>query len=151
LGGSATLRLQITNVNLGGQIFPLDTDVWSNKGPNKAGYTARNTVGGALLGAIIGGAVGRGEGAAIGAGAGAAGGLAASSATNGPRLYLPAEAMVDFHLANPATVQPVSWQEAQRLASSAPSGPVLVQRPRPIYVVPGPYYGPYPYAYPYPY
>lgn len=151
LGGSATLRLQLTNVNLGGQIFPVSTDEWSNKGPNKAGYTARNTVGGALLGAIIGGAVGRGAGAAIGAGAGAAGGLAASSATNGPRLYLPAEAMVDFHLANPATVQPVSWQEAQRLASSAPSGPVLVQRPRPIYVVPGPYYGPYPYAYPYPY
>ena len=151
LGGSATLRLQLTNVNLGGQIFPIGTDVWSNKGPNKAGYTARNTVGGALLGAIIGGAVGRGSGAAIGAGAGAAGGLAASSITNGPRLYLPAESMVDFHLANPATVQPVSWQEAQRLASSAPSGPVLVQRPRPVYVVPGPYYGPYPYAYPYPY
>jgi BON domain len=151
LGGSATLRLQLTNVNLGGQIFPIGTDVWSNKGPNKSGYTARNTVGGALLGAIIGGAVGRGEGAAIGAGAGAAGGLAASSATNGPRLYLPTESMVDFHLATPATVQPVSWQEAQRLASSAPSGPVLVQRPRPVYVVPGPYYGPYPYAYPYPY
>jgi hypothetical protein len=151
LGGSATLRLQLTNVNLGGQIFPINTDVWSNKGPNKAGYTARNTVGGALLGAIIGGAVGRGAGAAIGAGAGAAGGLAASSATNGPRLYLPAESIVDFHLENPATVQPVSWQEAQRLASSAPAGPVLVQRPRPVYVVPGPYYGPYPYAYPYPY
>lgn len=151
LGGSATLKLRLTNVNLGGQVFPISSDVWDNKGPNKAGYTARNTVGGALLGAIIGGAVGRGEGAAIGAGAGAAGGLAASSATNGPRLYLPAEAMVDFHLATPATVQPVSWQEAQRLASSAPSSPVLVQRPRPVYVVPGPYYGPYPYAYPYPY
>jgi hypothetical protein len=151
LGGSATLRLQVTNVNLGGQVYPISTDVWSNKGPNKAGYTARNTVGGALLGAIIGGAVGRGTGAAIGAGAGAAGGLAASSATNGPRLYLPAESIVDFHLATPATVQPVSWQEAQRLASSAPSGPALVRRPRPVYVVPGPYYGPYPYAYPYPY
>jgi hypothetical protein len=149
-GGSATLRLQLTNVNLGGQIYPVSSDVWSNKGPNKAGYTAGNTVGGAVLGAIIGGIAGRGTGAAIGAGAGAAGGLAASAATTGPRLYLPAEATVDFHLTAPATVQPVSWQEAQRLASSAPSGPTLVQRPRPVYVVPS-YYGPYPYAYPYPY
>lgn len=148
LGGSATLRLQLDNVNLAGHVFPIATDVWSNKGPNKAGYTAANTAGGAVLGAIIGGIVGRGAGAAIGAGAGAAGGLAASSATSGPRLYLPTETSVDFHLASPVSVQPVSWQEAQRLASSAPSGPVLVQRPRPVYVVPG--YG-YPYAYPYPY
>lgn len=151
LGGSGILRLQLTNVNLGGHVYPVSSDVWSSRGPNKAGYTARNTVGGALLGAIIGGAVGRGAGAAIGAGAGAAGGLAASSVTNGPRVYLPTEAAVDFHLASPVTVQPVSWQEAQRLASSAPQPPALVRRSRPIYVVPGPYYGPYPYGYPYPY
>ena len=145
LGGSATLELQLMNVNLSGKIFPIVSDVWSSRGPNKAGYTASNTAGGAVLGAIIGGLIGRGAGAAIGAGVGAAGGLAASSATNGPRIYLPVEAQVDFHLANPATVQPVSWQEAQRLASSAPRPPVLVQRPRrPIYVAPRPYYG-YPY------
>ncbi|HET6934000.1 MAG TPA: hypothetical protein VFI72_04120, partial [Candidatus Angelobacter sp.] len=153
LGGSPILRLQLTNVNLGGKIFPIATDVWSSKGPNKAGYTASNTAGGAILGAIIGGIIGRGAGAAIGAGVGAAGGLAASSATNGPRVYLPVEALVDFHLANPVTVQPVSWQEAQRLASNAPTPPVLVRRPRrPVYVVPPPrYYAPYPYGYPYPY
>ncbi|MGC2160617.1 MAG: BON domain-containing protein [Silvibacterium sp.] len=150
LGGSAILRLRLTNVNLAGKLFPLNTEVWSSRGPNKAGYTAGNTAGGAVLGALIGGIVGRGAGAAIGAGVGAAGGLAASSASNGPRVYLPTEASVDFHLVNPVTVQPVPWQEAQRLASSAPR-PVLVRRPRPVYVTPGPYYGPYPYAYPYPY
>ncbi|MGH9585395.1 MAG: hypothetical protein ACRD3F_00465, partial [Acidobacteriaceae bacterium] len=148
LGGSAILRLQLTNVNLAGKTFPLATDVWSSRGPNKAGYTASNTAGGAILGALIGGLVGRGAGAAIGAGVGAAGGLAASSATNGPRVYLPVESQVDFHLATPATVQPVSWQEAQRLASSTPPPPVLVRRPRrPVYVVPRPYYAPYPYPY----
>lgn len=148
LGGSAILTLQLTNVNLAGKIFPLATDVWSSRGPNKAGYTASNTAGGAILGALIGGLVGRGAGAAIGAGVGAAGGLAASSATNGPRVYLPVESQVDFHLTTPATVQPVSWQEAQRLASSVPPPPVLVRRPRrPIYVAPRPYYAPYPYPY----
>jgi BON domain len=143
LGGSALLELQLTNVNLQGQVFPLTTDVWSSKGPNKAGYTAGNTIGGAAVGALIGGIIGRGAGAAIGAGVGGAAGLATSSATNGPRLILPVESQVDFHLANAVTVQPVSWQEAQRLASSSSQQqPQLVRRPRPY---------PYPYGYPYPY
>ena len=140
-GGSATLRLNLTNLNLEGRTYPLASDVWSNKGPNKAGYTAANTIGGAALGAIIGGIAGRGTGAAIGAGVGGAAGLATSAATNGPRLILPTETQVDFHLANPVTVQPVSWQEAQRLATaSTPQPPRLVRRP--AY---------YPYGYPYGY
>ena len=151
LGGSAELRLQLDSINLGGNVYQLASDVWSSKGPNKAGYTVGNTAGGAALGAIIGGLIGGGSGAAIGAGVGGVGGLAASSATNGPRLILPAEAQVDFHLTGPVTVQPVSWQEAQRLASSVPQQPRLVQRPYrpPMYVAPYPYY-PYPYG-PYPY
>ena len=155
LGGSAELRLELTGINLEGRVYPVSTDVWSNKGPNKAGYTAGNTIGGAALGAIIGGIAGRGAGAAIGAGVGGAAGLGISSATNGPRLVLPVESQVDFHLTAPETVQPVSWQEAQRLAANAPQEPRLVPRPyRPVPMYapyPYPYY-PYPYyAYPYPY
>jgi len=153
LGGSAELRLQLDSINLGGNVYQLATDVWSSKGPNKAGYIVGNTAGGAALGAIIGGIIGGGSGAAIGAGVGGVGGLAASSATNGPRLVLPVESQIDFHLTGPATVQPVSWQEAQRLATSVQQQqPRLVQRPpyyRPVYVGPYPYpyypYGPYPY------
>ena len=144
LGGNSELELQITSLNLGGSSYPLVTDTWASKGPNKAGYTAGNTVGGAAIGAIIGGLIGRGPGAAVGAVAGGVTGLAASGATNGPRLYLPAESMLNFHLANAVTVQPVSWQEAQRLAQSVPR----LQR-RPVYMAPYPY--PYPYRYPYPY
>lgn len=141
LGGSGELQLQITSVNLGGKVYPIATDIWSNKGPNKAGYTAGNTIGGAAVGAILGGLIGRGPGAAIGAAVGGGAGLAASGATNGPRLYLPAESLLNFHLSAPVTVQPVSWQEAQRLAQSVPQ----LQR-RPVYMAP-----PYPYGYPYPY
>lgn len=153
LGGSAVLRLQVTGVNLGGKVYPLATDIWSNKGPNKAGYTAGNTAGGALIGALIGGIAGRGAGAALGAGIGATAGLATSAATNGPRLILPPEAQVDFHLTAPVTVQPVSWQEAQRLGNSVPQQPQLVRRPAPYpYGYPYPYpYAAYPYPYPYPY
>ena len=142
LGGSAELELQINSLSLGSNNYTLACDTWSNKGPNKAGYTAGNTVGGAAVGALIGGILGRGAGAAIGAGAGAAAGLASSAATNGPRLYLPVESLLNFHLATPVTVQPVSWQEAQRLASNVPQ---LQQRP--VYLAPRPYGYPYPYPY----
>jgi hypothetical protein len=147
LGGNSELELQVTSLNLGGASYPLVTDVWASKGPNKAGYTAGNTVGGAAIGAIIGGLIGRGPGAAVGAVAGGATGLAASGATNGPRLYLPAESLLNFHLANAITVQPVSWQEARRLAQNVPQ----LQR-RPVYMAPYPYgYPRYAYPYPYPY
>ncbi|MFP5229398.1 MAG: hypothetical protein ACLGXA_17435, partial [Acidobacteriota bacterium] len=151
LGGNAELELQITSLNLGGQAYPVATDIWSSKGPNKAGYTAGNTVGGAAVGAIIGGLIGRGPGAALGAVIGGTGGLAASGATSGPRIYLPAESLLNFHLASAITVQPVSWQEAQRLAQNVPQ-----LRRRPVYMAPPNPYGygyayPYPTAYPYPY
>lgn len=143
LGGSGELELQITSVNLGGKAYPVATDIWSSKGPNKAGYTAANTAGGAVVGALIGGILGRGPGAAVGALVGGGAGLAASAGTNGPRTLLPPETLLNFHLTTAVTVQPVSWQEAQRLAQNAPQ----LQR-RPVYMAP-PY--PYPYGYPYPY
>jgi hypothetical protein len=149
LGGSGELQMQITQVDMGGHDYALNTDLWSNKGPNKAGYTAGNTVGGAVMGAIIGGLIGRGPGAAAGAIVGGGAGMAASAASNGPRIYLPAETLLNFHLSAPVTVQPVSWQEAQRLARNVPQ---LVRRP--VYRGYPPYPYPYPYrmyGYPYPY
>jgi hypothetical protein len=152
LAGRSMLALRLTSLDLGGRSYPLDSDQFKVKGPNKAGQTVSNAVGGALIGAIIGCAVGRGPGCAIGAGAGAAGGTAASAASPGPRVWIPAEALVTFHLNTPLTVDPVSPQEAARLAQGLyPGGPSLYRR--------GPYpYGPryyagygyagYPYAYP---
>jgi len=139
LGGSPELALKLASLDLGGNDYALDTDPFSVKGPNKAGRTVGNAFGGAILGAIIGGAVGGGGGAAIGAGAGAVGGTAATAATPGPQVWIPAEALMDFHLNTPLTVAPVSWQEAQRLAANAPppsQRPTLYRR------------GYYPYGYP---
>ncbi|MGH9600411.1 MAG: BON domain-containing protein [Terracidiphilus sp.] len=157
LGGSAELALRLTSLDLGGRTYPIESNLFKVKGPNKAGETVHNAVGGALLGAIIGGIAGRGVGAAIGAGAGAAAGTAASAASRGPRAWIPAEALVTFHLAAPLTVTPVSPQEAARLAQGLyRGGPSLYRRG---YYPGGPYpygaryaagpYGPYgPYGYP---
>jgi hypothetical protein len=156
LAGRQGLSLTLSSINLGGQVYTLPTDTWSGRGPGKGGYSAANTIGGAGIGAVIGAIAGGGAGAAIGAGLGGAVGAGASAATTGPRMYLPAEAVVNFHLTEPLTVTPVSPQEAQRLASSAyPGQPQL--RPRygygyPPPPPPPPYY--YPYRYPvayYPY
>jgi hypothetical protein len=148
LTGSPVLALKLTSLELGGQSYDLQTDQFKVKGPGKGESTAGHMIGGAVLGAIIGGAVGRGPGAAIGAGAGAGAGAAASAASPGPGVWIPAEALVDFHLAQPVTVNPVSQQEASRLAQGLyPGGPTLYGRG---YYRPGYYARPYGYPYPYP-
>jgi hypothetical protein len=146
LGGNTLLALKLTGLNLGGQFYRLDTDVWWNRGPNKAGYTASNAIGGSAIGAVLGALIGGGTGAAIGAGVGAVGGMGASAGTNGPHVILPSETLLAFHLARPVTVEPVSWQEAQRLAASTPR-----LRQRRAYRQPYVNSYPYAYAYPYPY
>lgn len=155
LGGSPKLELRLTGLQLGANSYQLISDTWSSQGPSKSGYTAANTVGGAAVGAAIGAVAGGGLGAGIGALAGGATGTLVSGATHGPRLDLPAEALLQFHLQAPLTVDPVSQQEAARLAASAPTPPTPVLRARPVYVAaPYPYYygRPYPYyARPYPY
>ena len=145
LTGSNELALELTSLDLMGQSYPLQSDLFRVKGPGKGGRSAGNVVGGALLGAIIGGAVGGGTGAAVGAVAGGGTGAAVSGATSGPGVWIPAEALVTFHLASPLSVQPVTQDEAMRLAQGLyPGGPRLYQRR--AYAYPYRPYRPYPYA-----
>ncbi|MFY9856185.1 MAG: BON domain-containing protein [Terracidiphilus sp.] len=140
LAGKPVLALTLTSLELGGQSYPLTTDQFKVRGPGKGAYSANNMVGGTMMGTIIGCIAGRGIGCAIGAGAGLAAGTAASAGTPGPRVWIPAEALVEFHLTAPLTVNPVSPQEAARLAQGLyQGGPNLYQR------------GYYPYGQPYPY
>jgi hypothetical protein len=146
LGGSAELALKLTSLDLGGKNYPVDSGLFKVKGPNKAGRTVGSALTGGIMGTIIGCAAGRGAGCAIGAGAGVAAGTAASAASPGPNVWIPAEALVEFHLNSPLTVTPVSAQQAARLAQGLyPGGTALYRRGY------GPYYArPYPYAYGYP-
>ena len=161
LKGGASIALQLTTLNLGGNSYSLATDVFDTSSPGKGGYTAGNTIGATALGAAIGAIAGGGPGAAIGAVAGAGVGLGASAATPGPRSVVPPESVLTFHLTTPATVQPVSYQEANQLeANSAPPSRRYAPGPGPYgygppagYAPPPPGYAPYPYGYPvaYPY
>jgi hypothetical protein len=147
LAGSAELGLHLVALDLGGRQYPLEADTFQVKSPNKANRTVGNAIGGALIGAIIGGAVGGGGGAAIGAAAGGTAGTAASAASPNPNVWIPAEALVIFHLNAPLTVDPVTQQEAARLAQGLyPGGPALYRRG----YAPGPGYYAYPAPYGYP-
>jgi hypothetical protein len=161
LKGGASIALQLTSLNLGGNSYSLASDIFDTSSPGKGAYTAGNAVGGAALGAVIGAIAGGGPGAAIGAAAGTGVGLGASAATPGPRSVVPPEALLNFHLTAPATVQPVSYQEAAQIQQSvAPQQQARGYGPRAgygyggpaaAYAPPPPGYAPYPYAYGYPY
>lgn len=149
MSGHSMIALTLTSLDLGGRNYPLQTNEFKVKAPNKAGQTVGSAVTGGIFGTIIGCAIGRGPGCAIGAGAGVATGTAIGTASPGMRAWIPAEALVTFHLAAPVTLDPVSPQEAARLAQGLyPGGPRLYQRPP----YGAPYgYAPYPAYYPAPY
>ena len=146
LKGEGELALQINSVTLAGTTYPLVSDTWERQGPDKSVRTVNSALGLGVLGAIVGGVAGGGAGAAVGAGVGAGVGVAGSAASPGGRIIVPPEAVLTFHLAQPAVVRTVSEQEMQRLAYAAGPGPGAQP------VVRRRYYAPYPPApYPYPY
>jgi len=143
LTGSPELALRLLSLNLGGRSYPLDTYQFKVKGTSKTKPTETKALRGAAVGAIVGsftsGVSSQGAvttdgssrvasmtaGAAVGAGVG----TAVSAATPGPGIWIPSESQVDFYLAAPVTVTPVSAKEAARLAQGLhPGGPTLYVR-----------------------
>jgi hypothetical protein len=140
LTGSPELTLKLVSLDLGGQSYPLYTYQFKAQGTSKTKPTETKIKGGILVGAIVGGVfsgsakggstdTSRAVGMATGAAAGAGVGTMVAAATPGPVLSIPAEAQMDFYLASPISVVPVSAKEAARLAQGLhPGGPVLYVR-----------------------
>jgi hypothetical protein len=140
LSGRGEISLQINSVTLGGVTYPLNTELWEQKGRDKSTSTVNSALGLGALGAIFGAVAGGGAGAAIGAAAGGAVGVAGSASSPNGRVIIPPEAVITFRVAEPAVVKTVSEQEMARLAYSA--GPARQQRP-PMRRYYSPYYGYY--------
>ncbi|MGB0082725.1 MAG: BON domain-containing protein, partial [Terracidiphilus sp.] len=94
MAGSSTLALTLTSLDLGGRNYPIASDQFKVKAPNKAGQTVGGALTGGVIGTIIGCAVRGPLGCAVGAGVGAAGGTAVGAASPGYRAWIPAEARV---------------------------------------------------------
>jgi len=141
--GQGELSLQVNSLTLGGEVYPLNTEVWAENGRDKTAGTVGNTVGTSAFGALIGAIAGGGAGAAVGAGVGAGVGLAGSAATPRGQIIIPPESVLTFRIAAPTTVKTVSEREMQRLSYQAgpqqPVGPPRVRYYSPYY---GYYYGP---------
>jgi hypothetical protein len=142
LKGKGELKLQVTSVSFGGKVYPVVTDFWWHQGVDKTANTVGNTVGLASVGALIGAVAGGGVGAAVGAGVGGVAGLGVSSASGRGEAALPPEAIVTFHLTQPADVTTVSQAELNRLGSGVPSPQMQRRYPPPPPPYPYPYYGP---------
>jgi hypothetical protein len=147
LGGKGELKLQLTSISFGGKVYPVATDFWWHQGADKTPNTVGNTVGLASVGALIGAVAGGGVGAAVGAGIGGVAGLGVSSASHVGEASLPPEAIVTFHLTQPADVTTVSQAELNRLGAGVPQPQMQRRYPPPPPPYPYPYYGP---AYYYP-
>ena len=102
LAGKAELRLELTDVEIDGDLFPIVTSDYGVKGESQTADTTKKTAGGAVVGAIIGGIAGGGDGAAAGAAIGGGAGLGASVLTEGKQIRVPAETLIEFRLAQPA-------------------------------------------------
>jgi hypothetical protein len=134
LTGSAELTLELVSLELGGRSYPLYTYQFKATGVSKTKPTETKAIRGAAVGAIAGsvafGVSAKGlETTAVAAGLGAGVGTAISALSPGPGIQIPSEAEVDFYLAAPITITPVSAKEAARLAEGLHSGgPVLYLR-----------------------
>jgi len=149
VGGKGQLALQLTSVSLSGRNYPITSDTWTHYGRDKTGQTVGSAVGLGAFGALIGAVAGGGAGAAIGAAAGGVAGIGASAASGRNDVVIPPEAIISFHLTQPAGVTTVSQQEMDRLGYGVQQA--NLQRRQPPPPPPG-YYGRpayYPYAYPY--
>jgi hypothetical protein len=148
--GKGELKLQLTQVDLGGRTYPIATDFWWHQGADKTANTVGNTVGLGAMGALIGAVAGGGIGAAVGAGVGGVAGLGVSSVGGKGEAVLPSEAIISFHLTQPVNVTTVSQGELNRLASAVPAGgPPQMRRRYGYPPPPPPYYGPGYYPPPY--
>jgi len=105
MSGRTELILELTELRLGGRIYPVRTSDYTESGASQGKRTAATVGGAAVLGAIIGAVAGGGKGAAVGAATGAAAGTAASTMSRGVAIRLPAESILDFTLQKPLSIE----------------------------------------------
>jgi hypothetical protein len=98
LVGRSQLELNLSEINIGGKMYPIMTTNFAEAGKSSFRKTARN----AGMGALIGGAFGDSDDAKKGA----AIGLGASVLRKGNSIVVPAGAMLEFRTTQPLTVKP---------------------------------------------
>ena len=105
--GRSRLTLELTDIVINGTANPILTQSFELRGRGQSGRTARRGLRGAGLGALVGGVAGGGSGALLGGTLGAGAGTAISAASGGQQISIPSESLLEFRLAQEASL-PVS-------------------------------------------
>jgi hypothetical protein len=103
--GRSRLTLELTDIVINGTANPILTQSYEIRGRGQGGRTTRRGVRGAGLGALVGGVAGGGGGAAVGGLLGAGAGKATSAVGGGQQISLPRGSLIEFRLAQPASLQ----------------------------------------------
>jgi hypothetical protein len=103
--GLAAMSLQLLNLEMAGQTYPILTEVLSFEAESTKKKDATKVGVGAGVGAVIGAIAGGGKGAAIGAAVGAGAGGATVIATRGKEVQLSSEQKLNFSLARDVNVK----------------------------------------------
>jgi hypothetical protein len=140
LAGASNLRLELTELSLGGRTYPLYTPPFKVVGESKTRPTVNKIATGAAVGALAmhttapavnyeipPAAHAKGDAVMAGVGAGVGTAIAASSP---PSIALiPSESQIEFALASPIAVFPVDQSTASKLAQNMRrGGPILYVR-----------------------
>ena len=104
--GGAMLGITLTDINVHGTEYKIDTTDHESTRKGKGKRTAGLIGGGGAGGLLIGGLAGGGKGALIGGLIGAGAGTAGSAFTGKADITLPAEQPVTFRLQQPLTITP---------------------------------------------
>ncbi|HKW17529.1 MAG TPA: BON domain-containing protein [Terriglobales bacterium] len=117
--GQALLALTLDRLKVGGNVYPIETDQFSQKTSSRTKNTAEKVGAGAVAGAILGGIFGGGKGAAIGSAAGAGAGGGVQAASKKPDIKLSSEKVLTFALQTPVTLVPTTKpaRDGQKLAA----------------------------------
>jgi hypothetical protein len=103
--GRAAISLQLVNLKIGNQTYPLQTEILTFEAESTKKKDAAKVGVGAGIGAVIGAIAGGGKGAAIGAAVGGGAGGATVLATRGNEVKFQAEDELSFVLTREVTIK----------------------------------------------
>jgi len=103
--GRSRLTLELTDIVVNGTANPIRTNTYEVRGRGQSGRTTRRSLRGAGLGAVVGGIAGGGSGAALGGTLGAGAGAAVAAGGGGQQISVPSQSLIEFRLAQPASLQ----------------------------------------------